>query len=427
MKSKVIKKGFPRIILTYVNEEKVYQVDCRREGWLGQKRFNCHSESAARAKAKEIEKIFAEQGAQGAQISLQDRLKVQAALVPMQDFNNKNGCAYSVENAVQYFIGAMHDQKKKNQVPFVYAAVEQFLEAKFDPNGGKGNKQLSQKTLNELKSVGGIIVENWKYKQVNDVTTEMIKSYLNKTKTPKGKYFKNQTKLNRLTKIKQFFNYCMEKPREWLKENPCDGIMITTESKEVEILTNAQVVSLLEAAMMEKESVREIMIPYLVLGLFAGLRPEEAQKMRWEWIGTFDEDKKIAQVKVPADISKISECRYAELSEAGWDLIKPYLKQSGSIGWSRRAFRRIRDKAGFFDAAAWPADCIRHTYASNWLAIHKERAHLAEIMGNSPAIIRKHYKRAIPIKDAEAYFKISIGNQMSVNPLNETHPVEANV
>ena len=169
------------------------------------------------------------------------------------------------------------------------------------------------------------------------------------------------------------------------------------------------------------------MIPYLVLGLFAGLRPEEAQKMRWEWIGTFDEDKKIAQVKVPADISKISECRYAELSEAGWGLIKPYLKQSGPIGWSRRAFRRIRDKAGFFDAAAWPADCIRHTYASNWLAIHKERAHLAEIMGNSPAIIRKHYKRAIPIKDAEAYFKISIGNQNSVNPLNETHPVEANV
>ena len=66
------------------------------------------------------------------------------------------------ENAPRPFIRAMHDQKKKNQVPFVYYAVEQFLEAKFDPNGGKGNKQLSKKTLNELKSVGGIIVDNWK-------------------------------------------------------------------------------------------------------------------------------------------------------------------------------------------------------------------------------------------------------------------------
>ncbi len=413
MKSKVIKKGFPRIIQTWVNGGKIYQVDCRKEGWTGQQRFNFHSEGTARAKAKEIEKIFAEQGAQGALISLQDRLMVQAALVPLQEYNSKHGSTYSVENAVHFFIRAMHDQKKKRQVPFVYAAVEQFLEAKFDPNGGKGNKQLSNKTLQELKSVGGIIVDTWKYKRVNEVTGEMITSYLNKTKTAKGKYFTNQTKLNRLTKIKQFFNYCAEKPREWVKENPCDGITITTESKEVEILTNSQVMALLEAAMKEKQKVRQVMVPYLVLGLFAGLRPEEAQKMKWEWIAAFDEEKKTAQVKVPAEISKISESRYADLSEAGWNLIKPYIKQSGPIGWSRRAFRRIRDKAGFA-GLEWPADCIRHTYASNWLALHKERSHLAEIMGNSAAIIRRHYKRALPIKDAEAYFEISLNIRMRV-------------
>ena len=413
MKSRVIKKGFPRIIQTWVNDDKIYQVDCRKEGWTGQQRFNFHSEGTARAKAKEIEKIFAEQGTQGALISLQDRLMVQAALVPLQEYNSKHGSTYSVENAVQFFIRAMHAQKEKQQAPFVDRSVEQFLEAKSDPNGGKGNKQLSKKTLQELKSVGGIIVDTWKYKRVNEVTAEMITTYLNKTKTAKGKYFTNQTKLNRLTKIKQFFNYCAEKPREWVKENPCDGITITAESKEVEILTNSQVLALLEAAMKEKQKVRQVMVPYLVLGLFAGLRPEEAQKMKWEWIAAFDEEKKTAQVKVPAEISKISESRYADLSEAGWNLIKPYIKQSGPIGWSRRAFRRIRDKAGFA-GLEWPADCIRHTYASNWLALHKERSHLAEIMGNSPAIIRRHYKRAIPIKDAETYFEISLDIRMRV-------------
>ena len=413
MKSKVIKKGFPQIIQTWVNGGKIYQVDCRKEGWTGQQRFNFHSEATARAKAKEIEKIFVEQGSQGALISLKDRLMVQAALVPLQEYNSKHGGTFSVENAVQFFIRAMHAQKEKQQAPFVDRAVEQFLEAKSDPNGGKGNKQLSKKTLQELKSVGGIIVDTWKYKRVNEVTAEMITTYLNKTKTAKGKYFTNQTKLNRLTKIKQFFNYCAEKPREWVKENPCDGITITAESKEVEILANSQVLALLEAAMKEKQKVRQVMVPYLVLGLFAGLRPEEAQKMKWEWIAAFDEEKKTAQVKVPAEISKISESRYADLSEAGWNLIKPYIKQSGPIGWSRRAFRRIREKAGFA-GLEWPADCIRHTYASNWLALHKERSHLAEIMGNSPAIIRRHYKRAIPIKDAETYFEISLDIRMRV-------------
>tara|TARA_Y100001934_G_scaffold240670_1_gene295147 strand:- start:570 stop:776 length:207 start_codon:yes stop_codon:yes gene_type:complete len=66
MKHKVIKKGFPRIVQTWNNGTKVYRVDCRKEGWTGQKRFDFYSEQAARAKAKEIETIFHEQGVEGA-------------------------------------------------------------------------------------------------------------------------------------------------------------------------------------------------------------------------------------------------------------------------------------------------------------------------------------------------------------------------
>ena len=61
MKDKVIKKGFPRIVQTWNNGAKVYRVDCRKEGWSGQKRFDFCSEQVARAKAKEIEKIFLKQ------------------------------------------------------------------------------------------------------------------------------------------------------------------------------------------------------------------------------------------------------------------------------------------------------------------------------------------------------------------------------
>ena len=412
MKDKVIKKGFPRIVQTWNNGAKVYRVDCRKEGWSGQKRFDFCSVLVARAKAKEIEKIFLKQGVEGAKLTLADRIKVQSASVPLNEFNQSFGSAYSVGEAVHFFIRAMQEQKTKLLAPKVQDAVEQFLAAKFDPNGGKGNRQLSSKTLNELKSVGKILTEKWGRKRVTEITAELIKDYLNKTKTKSGTYFTNQTKRNRLTKIKQFFNYCGEKPREWVKENPCDVITITTEIKEVEILTNAQAIALLEAAMKEKKEFREMMVPYLVLGLFAGLRPEEAQKMQWQWIEPQNENG-VAQVKVPAEISKISESRYAELSEAGWSLLHPYMKQSGPVGWSRRAFRRIREKTGLV-GMAWVADCIRHTYASNWLAVHKERSHLAEIMGNSPAIIRKYYKRAIPINDAETYFKITLGEYEEV-------------
>ena len=183
MKHKVIKKGFPRIIQTWNNGTKVYRVDCRKEGWSGQKRFDFYSEQAARAKAKEIEKIFHEQGVEGAKLTLADRIKVQSAAVPLKEFNERFGSAYSVDEAVHFFIRAMDDQKAKQQAPKVQDAVEQFLAAKFDPNGGKGNRQLSSKTLNELKSVGKILTEKWGCKRVTEITAELIKDYLNKSKT----------------------------------------------------------------------------------------------------------------------------------------------------------------------------------------------------------------------------------------------------
>ena len=186
MKHKVIKKGFPRLIQTWNNGTKVYRVDCRKKGWSGQTRFDFYSEQAARAKAKEIEKIFLEQGVEGAKLTLADRIKVQSAAVPLKEFNERFGSAYSVDEAVHFFIRAMDDQKAKRQAPNVKDAVEQFLMAKFDPNGGKGNRQLSVKTLNELKSIGKIITESWGYKRVTEITTEQIKGYLNKTKTKSG-------------------------------------------------------------------------------------------------------------------------------------------------------------------------------------------------------------------------------------------------
>jgi len=142
-KSKVIRKGFPRIIQTWNNGAKVYQVDCRKKGWTGQGRFDCYSEETARAKAKEIERLFIEQGIEGAKLTLADRLRVQAAALPLKEFNERFGSAYSVDQAVHFFIRAMQDQKDKRQAPKVKDAVEQYLSAKFDANGGKGTRQLS--------------------------------------------------------------------------------------------------------------------------------------------------------------------------------------------------------------------------------------------------------------------------------------------
>ena len=57
-------------------------------------------------------------------------------------------------------------------------------------------------------------------------------------------------------------------------------------------------------------------------------------------------------------------------------------------------------------AQEWPADAMRHTYASMWLAIRKSRAELAERMGNSETTIKSHYRRAIREDVAREFWSI---------------------
>jgi hypothetical protein len=67
----------------------------------------------------------------------------------------------------------------------------------------------------------------------------------------------------------------------------------------------------------------------------------------------------------------------------------------------------VRKAAGFgIDGNSWPKDVLRHTYGSYWLAVHKDRAHLADLMGNSLAVIKSSYKRAIPIGQAENFWAL---------------------
>ena len=91
----------------------------------------------------------------------------------------------------------------------------------------------------------------------------------------------------------------------------------------------------------------------------------------------------------------------------------PYSKPAGlivggisEVTW-KRYFNSIRMAAGLIPnpeveeqpqadtAGVWDQDIMRHSFASYWLAVHKNAPELAEIMGNSLPIIRKHYENTV--------------------------------
>jgi hypothetical protein len=60
-------------------------------------------------------------------------------------------------------------------------------------------------------------------------------------------------------------------------------------------------------------------------------------------------------------------------------------------------------------AVTWPQDITRHSYCSYGLAMGLTKGQVAERSGNSPKMIKAHYKRVLPRSKAVAYWSILPG------------------
>jgi integrase len=138
----------------------------------------------------------------------------------------------------------------------------------------------------------------------------------------------------------------------------------------------------------------------LAVSLFGGLRPTEAQLLRWEFVHF-----RTKQVEVRRETSKTREGRFVEINPTLALWLQRFRKKEGPIVGSnfRKDWQAVREGTEF---ETWQKDILRHTYGSYWLPIYQDRAHLAELMGNSIQIIRRHYRRAVPKLAAEQFWKL---------------------
>ena len=86
--------------------------------------------------------------------------------------------------------------------------------------------------------------------------------------------------------------------------------------------------------------------------------------------------------------------------------IEPHRQKTGPVSF-RKCQRRVSPElreAGLIES--WPKDGLRHTWISSMLALGVARDWVAELAGNSPAVIRTNYKRPLPEKQAASWFGI---------------------
>jgi integrase len=219
---------------------------------------------------------------------------------------------------------------------------------------------------------------------------EQIESFIFRTPSPGGQ----QTTRNRLSAL---FSFAVQ--RRLIDRGPLETIAkpLPPETRPPSILSVDQARALLLAATRRPRA-----LAWIILGLFVGLRPSEAQRTSWEDIrfqsGTLlvhGENSKTRRHRIidlkPSAIRWLSVAR-----SAGSEL--PIRQQP-----IRRELRRLRP---VLSLDKWPQDVLRHTCASYDLAISQDFTRTAWQLGNSEKILLRHYYRVTDRDSAVAFWQI---------------------
>ena len=143
-------------------------------------------------------------------------------------------------------------------------------------------------------------------------------------------------------------------------------------------------------------------LPVLAIGAFAGLRPEEINKLRWE-----DLDFQERTIRVNASAAKTRKKRFAEISDNLRAWLERCARRTGPITPPNlQKLRRATMKAAKIEK--WPPDVLRHSFASAHYAFHRDPARTAVIMGHRDQnMLLTHYRDLMKPSDAARYWQIA--------------------
>src|SRR5260370_2098970 len=138
------------------------------------------------------------------------------------------------------------------------------------------------------------------------------------------------------------------------------------------------------------------------MGGLAGLRRAEIERLDWEDDVRLDD----LFIEVKASTSKTASRRLVPIQPNLAEWLAPYRTRRGRVCPQnlRKHIDDDRDRVQL--RARWPQNGLRHSFGSYHLAHFRDAAKLALEMGNSPAMIFKHYREVVKPKDAELYSAI---------------------
>ncbi len=251
------------------------------------------------------------------------------------------------------------------------------------------------RTVEELRSRLTTFSEGFADRRLSEITVEEIEGWLDEDD------WSPRTRINYLTKISQLFNYALR--HRWVDANIVERIeRPTAEDKEHGILSVEQAASLLRHASSHG------LLPYVALGLFAGLRSAELLRLDWSAVDLAEKS-----VVVGAQAAKKRSRRVVEIIPALEAWLARCEPKTGPLV-DDESFRENLDalrKAARLEE--WPHNGLRHSFASYHLAAFGDAMKTATILGHKdPGVVHNHYKALVLKVTALKYWDLRPGSDV---------------
>ncbi len=265
----------------------------------------------------------------------------------------------------------------------------------------KKSRGASDRYLRDLRLRLGVFAEKFPC-NVGSVTTADIQAWLNGLKLSTQSYSNYRRVVNVFFVFAKSNGFCMDNPASEV-ERP------KIRNGEIEIFTPDEARRLFAAASKD-------FIPALALGMFAGFRSAEIERLEWK-----DIDLKQGHVVIGADKAKTASRRIVPIAEnlAEWLKLTPEAKRTGNVWQGGWLYKVQQDTAAATEVKGdeengvaahkpvkWKANGCRHSCASYMFALTSDAGRIAGYLGNSAAVIHRHYRELVKPADALAWFNM---------------------
>ena len=186
--------------------------------------------------------------------------------------------------------------------------------------------------------------------------------------------------------------------RGYASDNPVVVVeSIEVRGGDVSIFTPTEITRLLAAASPE-------FLPCLASGAFAGLRSAEIERLEWS-----DIDLAGRHIVIGASKAKTASRRVVPICDALADWLAPYVGSAGFV-WkgTHEGFYEAQQAtaAAAKPAVKWKTNALRHSYASYRFAQTGDAGRVAGELGNSAAVVHRHYRELVKPADAQRWFAV---------------------